>query len=195
MNHQGFTLLDLLVSVAIISILLTVGVPSVKATLRDAHLTTLANDLLGALILARSEAIRRGVTVVVCKSADGIQCGGLGWDMGWIVFVNSDEDSPPVVDTTEEILRRYEALPANYSLAANHNFVNQVSYRPTGRSNTMGRFVFCHDQLVKDHSRALFVSISGRARVADDENHNGIPDWRNADNEIVDITACSFNAG
>lgn len=192
MNHQGFTLLDLLLTITILSILLTVGVPSFETLIRDTRLTNLANDLLGALNLARSEAIRRGVTVSVCKSADGFHCGGSGWSIGWIIFVNLDEDSPPVVDTGEEILRRYEALPSKYSLDANHNFINHVSYRPTGRSNTMGRFVFCKDQVLKDHSRAIFVSISGRARVAQDENHNGIPDERDSDDKVVDITSCNF---
>lgn len=114
--------------------------------------------------------------------------------MGWIVFVNLDEDSPPVVDLDlgEEILRRYEALPAKYSLEANHNFINHVSYRPTGRSNTMGRFVFCKDLKLEKHSKALLVSITGRSRMAQDENHNGIPDERDADNKVVDITSCKF---
>jgi type IV fimbrial biogenesis protein FimT len=192
MKGRGFTLIELLVTVAIVMTVLTLGVPTFENMVRDNRLTTLANDLLGMLNLARSEAIKRGAVVSVCKSVDGMRCGGSGWSDGWIVFVNQDEDSPPVVDPGEEILRYHETVPAGYSLGANNNFLNHVSYRPNGRSNNMGRFVFCKDNKLENHSRAIFVSITGRARVAQDENHNGIPDERNADNKIVDIDRCQF---
>lgn len=192
MKSLGFTLLELMITMALILSLLTLGVPTFASMLRDSRLTSIANDLLGILNLARSEAIKRGVVISVCKSADGKQCGGSGWSEGWIVFVNRDKTMPPLVDSDEAVLLSHEALPAGYNLAANHNFLNHVSYYPSGRSNNMGRFVLCKDEKLVNHSRAIFVSITGRARVAQDENGNGVPDERDKDNQIVDIDRCRF---
>lgn len=186
----GFTLIELIVTMALAMLLLTMAAPALERTVRNHRLTTLANDLLILLHLTRSEAVRRDATVVMCKSADGQQCGGPGWSAGWIVFVNADNDRPPTVDPGEEILRRYPALPSGYTLAASHNFTNFIAYRSSGRSNNMGRFVFCKDGRLAQHSRALFISITGRARVGGDENQNGIPDSRDTDQRIVDIESC-----
>lgn len=190
MKADGFTLIEVMVAAALVVLLLTLGAPTFENTVRNSRLTTLANDLLANLNLARSEAIKRGEMVVLCKSSDGARCIGPNWSAGWIVFVNSNGELPPVVDPGEPILRHYAALPLGYTLATNHNFVNFVAYRPSGRSNNMGRFVFCKDNRLENHSRAIFISITGRARIGRDENRNGIPDERDNNEQIIDILGC-----
>ena len=190
MNIHGWTLIELMVAVALGMLLLTLATPTFERTLREHRLTTLSNDLLAMLNLARSEAVRRGTTVVICKSADGQNCGGTDWSVGWIIFANADNRWPPTVDPGDEILRYWPALLPGYTLSASSNFTNYIAYRASGRSNTMGRFVLCKDGQLAQNSRAVFVSITGRARVGLDENHNGIPDSRDADQQIVDIPSC-----
>ena len=187
MNRSaGFTLIELIVTIAIAAIVLVMGVPSFQDTIRNNRLATQANELISALNLARSEAIKRGVTVSICKSANGSTCGGSGWSNGWIVFVNRDNDSPAQVDAGEEILRVYGPVPTNYSLNANNNFTNYISYRPTDRSNNIGRFVLCEGGQL-NYSRAIFINITGRPRLGQDNNHNNIPE----DDSGNDITSCT----
>lgn len=94
MNKQsGFTLVELMITLAIAAILLTIGVPSFNTLMQNSRLTTSTNDLIGALNLARSEAVTRELRVTVCKSADQATCNTsvTGWQQGWIVF--TDENS------------------------------------------------------------------------------------------------------
>src|SRR5882672_7292087 len=97
--RTGMTLIELLIVLAISAILLAVGVPMFNATIAGSKTAGAASDLRGALELARSEAIRRGVTVSICRvtapnatppvcsnAAAGIFAAG-DWASGWVVFV------------------------------------------------------------------------------------------------------------
>ncbi len=183
----GFTLIELVVTVAMAAIVLTVGVPSFKEMTINNRLTTATNMLVGSLNLARSEAIKRGKAISICKSNTGTSCTGSGtqWEDGWIVFVNEDKDSPAQVDSGEEILRVLPGLRDSYSLRSN-NFTNFLTYKASGQSNNNGRFVICHENQIKN-SRAIFINKTGRVRIASDADKNQIPE----DNDGNDITSCS----
>ena len=82
----GFTLLELMVTVAVAAILVVVGVPGFTSFVQNNRAATHANELVTAFALARNEAIRRGAATVVCSSTDGATCaGGNDWTVGWIV--------------------------------------------------------------------------------------------------------------
>jgi len=145
-------------------------------------------EFYGVISFARSEAIKRGSFVSICKSADGSQCGG-NWSDGWIVFVNNDNDSPAVRDdiggaNEEPLLRVFPALPSGYTLNANGNFTNYVTFDRIGMANNIGTFVFCANS---DESKAKAIVVSKtRPRIATDSDGNGIP---NKD-DGTDITSC-----
>ena len=95
MNKQsGFTLIELMVVISILAILLGIGVPSFRATIEGNRITTVANDLVGALQFARSEAVKRGTNVVLCSSADQASCSGV-WINGWVARNNAAPADPP----------------------------------------------------------------------------------------------------
>ena len=98
----GFTLVELLVSVAIAAILISIAAPSYVALTNPNRLATQANDILGGLMIARSEAIRLNQRVVFCRSDDGSTCSAAtdGW-RGWLVFADTDG-----TDTQRHILIR-----------------------------------------------------------------------------------------
>jgi type IV fimbrial biogenesis protein FimT len=102
----GFTLVELLVALAIAAVLLTLGVPSFRSTIASSRLTSSTSDLVGSLAQARSEAIRRGVRVTVCISNDGATCATSGnWDRGWISFVDiTRSETQARVDDDENII-------------------------------------------------------------------------------------------
>jgi len=113
-RNQGFTLLELLVTLAVAAILLSYGVPSFIDTVRNGRATANANDLITALSFARSEAVKRGARVTVCASDDAATCGG-AWTDGWIVIADGavTDDAVPVVD---EVLRVWPAPSGNPSI-------------------------------------------------------------------------------
>ena len=82
----GFTLFELMVTLAVAALILSLGVPGFRSFIQNNRATTHTNDLVTALNLGRSEATRRGVTILLCSSSDGATCSGSNdWSSGWIV--------------------------------------------------------------------------------------------------------------
>lgn len=167
---RGITLIELLVTVAILAILLSVGMPSFHAQFTENRVKSATSDLMSSLNLARSEAIRRGVRVVVCKSSDPSAstpaCVTSGtWAQGWIVFVDSDNDA--VHDSGETLLQARNALD-QVTASGNTNIANYVSFTSTGTTkqttgaDQAGTLTICGSP----YQRQIVISSSGRIRVA-----------------------------
>jgi type IV fimbrial biogenesis protein FimT len=170
-HDTGFTLLELIVALAIGAILVTMAVPSFTTTIQNNRLTAQTNDFVSTLNLARSEAIKRGTRITVCKSADASSCdtGTTGWEQGWIVFVDSDADQ--VRDAGETILQTYASLDSGNTLIGDSttNVKNYVSYRASGKTTfpTNGgevELILCDER--NDTSVAKGISISPTGRVS-----------------------------
>lgn len=186
---RGFTLIELLVTVSVMAILLTVAIPSMQSFIVRNRLAAANNDLMTALNLARSEAIRRATTVSVCRTNDnGTTCAGT-WSDGWMVFVNNDNDSPAVKDgVNETLLRVFPALPVGYTINATNNFTNFVTYQRSGAANNIGTFVVCHDS---DETTARGITLTRmRPRLAVDTNGDGIPNTDTGTGTAGNIGSC-----
>jgi type IV fimbrial biogenesis protein FimT len=86
-RSDGFTLLELLVALSVVSLLVGIAVPGFVDLIRNSRTTTLANDLVASVNIARSEAVQRGRSVTLCSSTDGQTCGGnTDWSSGWVVL-------------------------------------------------------------------------------------------------------------
>ena len=83
--HSGFTLIELMVTLAIAAVLMMVGVPSFVAFQRNSELTSQTNSLLAALNAARTEAMKRNTNAYVIPGGSANK-----WSDGWIVFVDTD---------------------------------------------------------------------------------------------------------
>lgn len=161
---RGFTLLELISTLAVSGIVLGLGVPSIAAMMNANRLSGQVNDLRGALALTRSEAITRNQHVVICKSVDGLSCTREGrWDNGWIVYV--DENRNRSRDEAEPLLLVKNTLESHlridYRGFGSHHY---VTYRPNGMTHTNGTFVVC-DQHAEERSRALILTKTGRVRI------------------------------
>lgn len=170
----GFTLTELVVALVILGVLTALGVPAYTEFVRNSRRAGVLNEFSAALNLARSEAVKRGVPVAVCRTADGANCGGT-WTGGWLVFVNLDGDSPAVVDAPgEPVLRSYLVADPAYTLMPNTPFTNFVAYQPNGgTNNTAGRFTYCDARGLRS-ARAVLINITGRPRVSRDTDGDGI---------------------
>jgi type IV fimbrial biogenesis protein FimT len=139
---RGFTLIELIVGLALVLILLTLAVPSFKDLIQSNRLMTAVDDLLSALQLARSEAIKRGIRITLCKSADGASCAvNGGYDQGWVVFADSNNNA--AIDSGELIIRRFQAVSTNGAMTINGNtpVAHYISYLPSGAPTlTTGAF-------------------------------------------------------
>jgi type IV fimbrial biogenesis protein FimT len=160
----GFTLPELMFSLAILAGLVGWGVPTFRNIERNAARTSEVNLFLQAVYLARSEAIKRNGVVSLCPSLDGTNCAadGTAWDRGWIVFVNVDRDSPAMRDAGEDLLHAYPTW-AGGSLVANRS---TLSFRAFGQIGVTATFTFCDDRGSR-YARAVIISQSGRPRVSD----------------------------
>ena len=91
-KSAGFTLYELMVTLAVAAIIISFGVPSFQSLVQDNRAVTHTNDLVTALNYARSEATRRGAPIDVCASTDGAACSGANdWTVGWIVRTPAGE--------------------------------------------------------------------------------------------------------
>jgi type IV fimbrial biogenesis protein FimT len=92
-KEPGFTLVELLITIVVVSILLAAGVPAFQSFIKNSRVTSQTNDLISTIQLARSEALKRGTNMVVCASSDQATCTGKDtWADGWIVFSDFDPD-------------------------------------------------------------------------------------------------------
>jgi type IV fimbrial biogenesis protein FimT len=153
-SQNGFTLLELLVTIAIAMILLLNAIPNESIFITKSQDEVMSQQLLRAIYLARSEAIARGVSIMLCSSADLKTCSG-NWLQGYIVKTN------------ENIISTYQ----------NVTTVGKVNWRlfPKGREDLKflpsgfldvenGTFWYCSPDSAKPHW-AIVMSPSGRARI------------------------------
>lgn len=167
---QGFTLLELLVTLAIAAIVLGLGVPAFTELIRNNRQISASHTLLTALNLTRSEAIKRGVRVTLCRSDDLAACNSDNsriWENGWIVFVDADESGQ--VGDAANIIRVFAPIGGDLTIRSGGNYSRFVSYQPLGnsRGNTglaNDTFRIC-DHRGKDHARAVIVNVVGRPRA------------------------------
>ncbi len=166
-SQGGFTLLELMVTVTVLALVLSFGVPSFQQVMADSRRTSDVNEMLLSLNLARSEALKRNRHVTICKSSDGVACGdvSVSWSDGWMVFVNDGLANVDTVDAGEEILLVKTGLSRNAVLSPDVTVGDFAAFRPDGRINLAGGFVYCDDRGV-DYARGIFISSTGRPASA-----------------------------
>ncbi|MFO1397199.1 MAG: GspH/FimT family pseudopilin [Burkholderiales bacterium] len=167
MNRRplGFTLLDLLVSLAIGGLLLGLGVPGYRAWIADLELRDRVEALVEAMSHARAEAIKRGERVNLCPTHDGAHCAGDGhWEAGWLLFADANHDGDR--DDDEPVVRREGPAHAGITVRGNRPVANYVSYTPHGQTRMangalqMGTFTVC-----RSGANAVDVVLANGGRV------------------------------
>lgn len=167
MGGRGFTLVELLVTLAVGAILLAITIPSYAFFINASRLTVVTNNLVSTLHLVRSEVIKRGTRVTVCKASNPTAtvpaCDmTAGWHQGWLVFV--DGGNRGVLDNQDELIKIEQDELHGASISTT-NFSNYVSYLPSGMSqgpNNLGNGTF---EICLEHmQRKVILTVTGRIR-------------------------------
>lgn len=139
----GFTLIELIVTLAIVAILVTLAAPSFRDITINNRIEAASAGLAADLTFARSEAVRRGVPVVVCPTdAAAAGCAGSSWNAPRLVFVDM-EDDPLTLDAADVLLRLGEA-PSSQDMLTARPQLEHLRFLPNGTVNAVVTFDSCH---------------------------------------------------
>lgn len=184
-RYAGFTLIELMITLVIVGILAGIGVPALKTFIQGNTLIASTNELISALNIARSEAIKLDSRVSICESSNGSTCTTTGkWQNGWIVFVDADGDlknigSACTAVNTDCLLRVHAGLIDNSlsvtGIDTNSGSISAVTFTSRGLpkdvsgAGVSGTFSICsfdsNNKVIG--SRAVVLSVVGRVRVSD----------------------------
>ena len=167
-SNSGFTLLELLILMVIVSILLAVALPTFETTIARMNVNSATKRLGTFLSDARSEAVTRIMPVSVCSSTNGTACQAGNWNNGWIIFSDMDQDG--VIDSADgdEVIRvEYPSSNAVYtSQDSGGAAINYISYNTRGASPGLERsFKICPANDDSTLARQWFIGITGRQRL------------------------------
>jgi len=173
MNDAGFTLIELMIVLVIVAIFLMIAAPSFYTTIKGNRLRTEADRLVTSLNLARSEAVKRNIDVVLCASSDGATCTGtLG--QGWLIFADLNQDE--ALDNTDIIVKVYEAVQSGYTISQTDGSAypaTNIVYYPNGSSNSPQALQLCPTD--KDAAAAWEVTVNAVGRVSASQGGNTCP--------------------
>jgi len=168
-RSAGITLIEVAITVTILAILAAVALPAFSNVILANRLAAGANELVGSLQIARSEAIRRGTRVVVCSSATGSSCGGT-WSDGWIVFEDRNRDG--AISGAETVLRSQTGLN-DLQVLSSSNIGSAVVFRPDGMARQatgallVGRINVCKAATgVPQNVRQIEIAAGSRIGVS-----------------------------
>jgi len=176
----GYTLIELMAMLAVVSVLVSIGLPMMKVFFDSNRMISNSNDLVAGLNIARSEAIKQQIRVTLCQSADTASCTGSGlWEDGWIVF--QDPNGNATVDGGERILRLNAGIDGGQVTIRSNDvgnlIANSVSFTSRGLPKALnggsqsGTFRICDKRGLKVNAdgtttvaRGVNLSLSGKVR-------------------------------
>jgi type IV fimbrial biogenesis protein FimT len=156
-NMKAFTLIEVMVILAILTFLLFFIVPAGREFLVEHRTITGANRIVGGLYLARIEAVQRNEKIIFCQSTDGNSCGGK-WNDGQII-----------IDSKGKLLRKIMGLPKGDTLIWNSSGGrdDRVEWLPSGFTNGQrGTFYYCAGSFSAVYSQAIVLLNTGRIYVS-----------------------------
>ncbi len=171
---SGFTLVELMITLVVAGILLSIAVPNFQTLMQNNRITTETNRIVSDIQLARSEAMKRGVRVVLCRTGNPNaavpSCGGTAntWTSGWLVFASGDANTT-FENGTDTLLKVRQAVQGvGLNIKTNGTSNNNLDINADATTNEGGgtaRFAIC-DGRGKNFGKLIEVPSVGRPRLA-----------------------------
>lgn len=162
-KSAGFSLIELMVTLVIAAILLSVGVPSLAKFVSRARATKQITELVDSFQLARQYAINAKTHVTICGSSNGLVCDK-GWQQGFIVFSHGGQSAEFLNKIDTPLLYHYKTGD-DFSTQAN---IKKFTYRPAGiLKGQSGSLLYCPEVDAEKYIRRIVVSRGGRIRIYD----------------------------
>jgi type IV fimbrial biogenesis protein FimT len=157
-SSQGFTLIEMMMAIAVMAIVLAAGMPSFGNAFLGNRLAAHANSLVASVALARSEAIKRNTTVTLCASANGSSCSSSGgWEQGWIV----KEAAPG-----SAVLQRQQAIASGMKITQSGGTA-ELSFHSSGLSAGFATLTICRASPEPGYQeRVVSISLTSRPSVS-----------------------------
>ena len=170
---NGFTLIELMVTIALIAIMLALATPSMVTFQRNAELTSFTNSMLASLNAARGEAMKRGRYAMV------VPADGTNWNSGWVVFVDVDRSqtydaASDITISTREASPSYLTISGNNTTGEAHPYImfdaSGYSTKKTGSSSlNNSAFSIVRNDVptaqTNDQTRRIMIAVTGRVRT------------------------------
>ena len=196
-KNSGFTLIELIITVSIAAILLALGTPAMKSIIQNGRITQINNELVSAIHVSRSEAVRRGSSACLCASADVTAAtptcsGNPEWETGWIAFLDNNADCVFNAGNADNLLKVWDGTDYQSQVTVRVDDLtisgsNTILFNSRGepvRNNIIqqGTFSVCDDRGVQLDpnnnsitASAVILSPSGSARSTRSSVHVACP--------------------
>ena len=170
---NGFTLIEMLITVSVASLLLAIAVPSFESLISQSSLMSSTDDLTSSIRVARSEAIKRGERSAICPSARPLESSpscdrSVSWAAGWIVFIDGNENGAR--DTSEEVIVQMGKRPPALSMEIDSILGDSLVFSVAGHSigvNGTPRSGSIRLSYQNAEERSVTLQANGRVRVTE----------------------------
>lgn len=177
-RQNGFTLVELMITIVVVSVLLTTAIPSFMQFVKNNRTTGQANSFVVSTHMARNEAVKRGAGTTLCAANANLDgCSGSNdWSTGWIVFSDLNRDGAINTATgtattgstcleIEDCLINTVAGPSRSTLTANRS---DIRFLPTGHtSNVSTTFTLKADDCEHNQSRSIIITTQGHTNITE----------------------------
>ncbi|MGJ8682198.1 GspH/FimT family pseudopilin [Paraglaciecola sp.] len=169
MKHQnGVTLVELMITLAIVTIILTSVGPSIQSILIKNRIVAEINEISALVQYARHQAIDEQTLVTVCPSVDYSNCT-TDWNNPKMAFIDSDNNS--IRASTEELIVSVAAASENNVITSTEN---SIIFEENGQTVSAAEILLCHKDKKAEYARSLSVTAQGRVKMSTDSDKNGI---------------------
>ncbi|WP_218352664.1 GspH/FimT family pseudopilin [Alteromonas lipotrueiana] len=168
LKQRGLTLVELMITVAIVAILMTVGAPGISSMLQQNQVIADINNISSVARAARFTAVDEGTEVILCPTKDYKKCKN-NWKEAKMAFI--DENGNGELDENDILIAATEPL-------SDSNKVKGISgslvFGPDGSVSKQATIEICPSSKDNKSASALLISLYGRLAVATDSDNNGI---------------------